>query len=248
MSELLKSLNQILHTAKTWVAEKTAPIRAAWSRFTAPVAAFFAPVTGPWRRLTAPLRDRWAQFRQRHPAPGFVLGWLGTFMKWGFNLLLFLIFGVWIGLFGRLPSMEELKSVETANSTEIYTIDSVLIGKYFIENRTAVSLDKVSPFIINALIATEDRRFLEHSGIDFMSWLRVVKGMATGSEGLGGGSTLSQQLAKNLFLSGERSMARKAQEGRAVACGSSQAAMLSASVRPNDCPNSRSMALNILGI
>ncbi|MCA0238408.1 MAG: transglycosylase domain-containing protein [Bacteroidetes bacterium] len=199
MSELLKSLNQIIHTAKTWVAEKTAPIRAAWGKLTAPIAAFFAPVTGPWRRMTAPLRARWAQFRQRHPAPGFVLGWMGTFMKWGFNLLLFLIFGVWIGLFGRLPSMEELKSVETANSTEIYTIDSVLIGKYFIENRTAVSLDKVSPFIINALIATEDRRFLEHSGIDFMSWLRVVKGMATGSEGLGGGSTLSQQLAKNLY-------------------------------------------------
>ena len=199
MSELLKSLNQILHTAKKWVSDKTAPVRAAWGRVTAPVAAVFAPVTAPWRRLTAPLRERWAAFRQRNPVPGFVLGWAGFFIKWGFNLLLFLVFGVWIGLFGRLPSRDELKSVETANSTEIYTIDSVLIGKYFIENRTAVSLDKVSPYIISALIATEDRRFLEHSGIDFMSWLRVLKGVDTGGEGLGGGSTLSQQLAKNLY-------------------------------------------------
>lgn len=199
MSELLKSLNHILHTTKKWVSDKTAPIRAAWGQITAPVAAVFAPITGPWRRFTAPARERWAAYRKRNPVPGFVLGWGATLFKWGFFLLLFLVIGVWLGLFGRLPSKEELKSVETANSTEIYTIDSVLIGKYFIENRTAVSLDKVSPFIINALIATEDRRFLEHSGIDFMSWLRVVKGMALGTEGMGGGSTLSQQLAKNLY-------------------------------------------------
>ncbi len=199
MSELLKSLNQILHTAKEWVSVKTAPVRAAWQQITAPVAAFFAPVTRPWRQFTAPVRQRWATFRQHNPKSGFVLGWLGTFMLWGFNLLLILVIGVWLGVFGRLPTQAELKSVETANSTEIYTIDSVLIGKYFIENRTAVSLDLVSPYIINALIATEDRRFLEHSGIDFMSWLRVVKGMATGAENLGGGSTLSQQLAKNLY-------------------------------------------------
>jgi len=199
MSELLKSLNQILHTAKEWVSVKTAPVRAAWHQVTAPVAAFFAPITRPWRRLTAPARIRWAAFRQRNPKSGFVMGWLATFMLWGFNLLLLLVLGVWLGFFGRLPTQSELKNVETANSTEIYTIDSVLIGKYYIENRTAVSLDLVSPYIINALIATEDRRFLEHSGIDFMSWLRVVKGMATGAENMGGGSTLSQQLAKNLY-------------------------------------------------
>lgn len=110
-----------------------------------------------------------------------------------------LILGVWIGLFGRLPSTNELREIETANSTEIYTADSVLVGKYFIENRTTVSLDKVSPYIINALIATEDKRFLEHSGIDIMSYLRVVYGIATGQKQRGGGSTLSQQLAKNLY-------------------------------------------------
>jgi len=145
------------------------------------------------------MRNRWANFRQRWPIIGFTLGWISTFFRWGVYFLLFLIVGVWIGLFGKLPSSEELRNVETANSTEIYTQDSVLIGKYFIENRTAITLDNVSPNIINALIATEDRRFLEHSGIDFMSWLRVVKGFVLRKDNLSGGSTLSQQLAKNLY-------------------------------------------------
>ncbi|HNG88945.1 MAG TPA: transglycosylase domain-containing protein, partial [Saprospiraceae bacterium] len=94
---------------------------------------------------------------------------------------------------------DELRNIETANSTEIYTQDSVLIGKFFIENRTAVSLDNVSPHILSALIATEDRRFLEHRGIDFISWLRVVKGLLGSPENRSGGSTLTQQLAKNLY-------------------------------------------------
>lgn len=198
MRDFLKSLNNSLHTARQWIAEKTAPARETWSTLTAPIRSFLAPATDGWARLTAPLRARWAGFRQRHPIAGGLLGGVGRVFKWGFYLLLFLVLGVWVGLFGRLPSAEELKNIETANSTEIYTADSVLIGKYYIENRTAVSLDNISPYIINALIATEDRRFLEHSGIDIQSWIRVGYGLLSG-EGLGGGSTLSQQLAKNLY-------------------------------------------------
>lgn len=198
MRDLFKSLNNSLHTARQWLAEKTAPLREGWSNLTAPVRAFFAPLTNAWARLTAPLRAKWAGFRERHPVAGGVLGWTGTLVKWGCLFILFLIFSVWIGLFGRLPSTEELKNVETANSTEIYTMDSVLIGKFYIENRTLISIDNISPHIINALIATEDRRFLEHSGIDIQSWLRVGYGFLSG-EGLGGGSTLGQQLAKNLY-------------------------------------------------
>ena len=156
-------------------------------------------MTHAWAQLTAPVRERWALFQSSYPRLGAGLGWAGRVAYWGFNCLLFLVIGVWIGLFGHLPSSEELKNIETANSTEIYTQDSVLIGKFFIENRTAVSLDNVSPYIVNALIATEDRRFLEHSGIDFMSWLRVVKGFVLRKDNLSGGSTLSQQLAKNLY-------------------------------------------------
>lgn len=199
MSNFIQTLFQHIQNARQWVVEKTAPLRAFWSALTAPVRAFFSPLTSAWLWLTAPLRRRWSVFQERHPMPATVLGWTGRLMKWGFYFLLLLVAGVWIGLFGRLPNKEELKNIETANSTEIYTADSVLIGKYYIENRTAISLDNISPHIINALIATEDRRFLEHSGIDFMSWLRVVKGMMQQQDNLGGGSTLSQQLAKNLY-------------------------------------------------
>ncbi len=156
-------------------------------------------MTNAWARFTLPVRAGWAAFQERNPKSGFVLGWLGTFIRWGINFLLILILGVWIGLFGRLPSTQDLREVETANSTEIYTADSVLIGKYFIENRTTIALENVSPFIINALIATEDKRFLEHSGIDIMSYLRVGYGLLTAQKQRGGGSTLSQQLAKNLY-------------------------------------------------
>lgn len=194
----LKSQNNSLQTARRWLSEKTAPARAAWSQLMAPVRAFLAPATDAWSRWTAPIRIAWAGFKQRHPFVAGTLGWAGWLVKWAIYLLLFLVFGVWVGFFGKLPTTAELKSIETANSTEIYTADSMLIGKFFIENRTAVTLDNVSPFIVNALIATEDRRFLEHSGVDLQSWLRVGYGLLSG-EGLGGGSTLGQQLAKNLY-------------------------------------------------
>jgi len=199
MRDTFHSLLQSLRTARQWVSEKTAPARAAWAQAIAPLRRALAPVTEAWARQTAPLRARWAGFRERWPRAGFALGWAGTLVRWGFYFLMFLIVGVWVGLFGKLPSSDELRNIETANSTEIYTQDSVLIGKFFIENRTAVSLDNVSPYIINALIATEDRRFLEHSGIDFISWLRVAKTLVSRSENRSGGSTLTQQLAKNLF-------------------------------------------------
>ena len=198
MRDPLQPENNSLQNARRWLAEKTAPVREAWSNLTAPVRRLFAPLTGAWARWTAPLRERWSAFRQQHPLAGGVLAFTGGIFKWTFYLLLFLVAGVWIGLFGRLPSAEELKNIETANSTEIYTADSVLIGKFYIENRTTVTLDNVSPYIVNALIATEDKRFLEHSGIDIQSWFRVGYGVLAG-EGLGGGSTLSQQLAKNLY-------------------------------------------------
>jgi penicillin-binding protein 1A len=190
-NKTVQQYRQRLHTL-------LAPVLAIWASIMAPVRRFFAPVNAVINRFMAPVWARWAAFRSHYPATGGALALLGNLLKWGFYSLLFLTLGVWIGLFGHLPSTEELKTVETANSTEIYTADSVLIGKYYIENRTAVSLDNISPHIINALIATEDKRFLDHSGIDIQSWFRVAFGMLTRKES-GGGSTLSQQLAKNLY-------------------------------------------------
>ncbi len=114
---------------------------------------------------------------------------------------------VWLGIFGALPTYGELQNVQNNQSSEIYSEDGVLLGKYYIENRTDAKLDEISEDVINALIATEDSRFFEHSGIDLRSWGRVlVKSVLLGDESSGGGSTLSQQLAKNLFPRREYAM------------------------------------------
>ncbi|WP_174238226.1 penicillin-binding protein 1A [Cyclobacterium xiamenense] len=105
-----------------------------------------------------------------------------------------------LGLFGDLPDFESLENPESELASELYSADGVLLGKYFRENRTPVSYNELSPNLINALIATEDVRFEDHSGIDPRGLSRVlVKTLLLGQRGAGGGSTLSQQTAKNLF-------------------------------------------------
>ncbi len=157
-----------------------------------------APLISSGRRIAAPIRAAWQQFKVRHyfTARALLGGWM--LIRWGIYLLLFLILLVWLGFFGRLPDEAELRSIETANATEIYSEDSVLLGKFYVENRTEISLKDISPYVVTALLATEDRRFFEHSGIDLTSWLRVAYGLIT-KDAKGGGSTLSQQLAKNLY-------------------------------------------------
>jgi len=98
-------------------------------------------------------------------------------------------------LFGGMPSLQELENPKSQEASLIISEDGQEIGKYFRENRNPVEFEELSPAIINTLMATEDARFTTHSGIDFRSMLRVV--FTLGSSG--GGSTISQQLAKNLF-------------------------------------------------
>ena len=99
-----------------------------------------------------------------------------------------------------MPSLESLENPKSEVASEIYTADGVLLGKYFRENRTPVEYEELSPNLVNALIATEDARFEEHSGIDLTGLFRVAfKSVLMGQSSSGGGSTLSQQLAKNLF-------------------------------------------------
>jgi penicillin-binding protein 1A len=113
-----------------------------------------------------------------------------------FILLLFL--SISLGLFGKMPSFEELENPKSNLATEIFSADHQTLGKYYIENRSNVHYRELSPNVINALIATEDSRFLEHSGVDIKAVFRVLFGMITGTN-RGGGSTITQQLAKNLF-------------------------------------------------
>jgi len=104
-----------------------------------------------------------------------------------------------MGWFGFMPTFEELENPKSNLASEVYSADQVLLGKYYIENRTLSHYNELSPYLVNALIATEDARFTEHSGIDFRSLFRVLIGVATFNKGAGGGSTITQQLAKNLF-------------------------------------------------
>ena len=103
-------------------------------------------------------------------------------------------------VFGKLADKEELAEVKNPLASEVYSVDSVLLGKYFIENRTNVAFEDISPYVMDALIATEDARFYSHNGTDYRAWLRVLfKTVLMQKDEFGGGSTISQQLAKNLY-------------------------------------------------
>ena len=117
-----------------------------------------------------------------------------------FSWILFFVGLVFFGAFGKLPTQEFIRNMDQNIASEVYAADSVLLGKYFIENRLPSDIEEISPFIIDALVTTEDARFFEHGGIDLRAWVRVlVVTLLQRDESGGGGSTLSQQLAKNLF-------------------------------------------------
>ncbi len=121
---------------------------------------------------------------------------LGAFIL----LLVFIFFLTWLGLFGAIPNDKALLSIRQPEASKIYSVDGKLMGKFYTKNRNNLQYEQIPPAFMSSLIATEDSRFWTHSGIDFRSWMRVlVKRMLLGQESAGGGSTLSQQLAKNLF-------------------------------------------------
>nr|WP_311181769.1 transglycosylase domain-containing protein [Hymenobacter volaticus] len=107
-----------------------------------------------------------------------------------------------LNLFGQMPNLKALESPRSELASEVYSADGELMGKYFRENRTPVSYKEIAQTTIDALIATEDARFEGHSGIDPKAMMRVATGLVGGGKS-GGGSTLSQQLAKMLFRTRE---------------------------------------------
>jgi penicillin-binding protein 1A len=113
---------------------------------------------------------------------------------------LLLLFILSVIVWNETPSRKELRNIQNQVASEVFSADSVLLGRYYIQDRTEVIYEDISAEVINALIATEDARFYEHEGIDFVSLGRVlVKSIFLQDESAGGGSTLSQQLAKNLY-------------------------------------------------
>lgn len=109
------------------------------------------------------------------------------------------------GLFGGMPSLQDLEKPQSESSSELYSNDTILLGKYFRYNRSPIKYHELSNELITTLLVTEDIRFYNHSGIDFKGLVRATYGVfkniiTLGNSGLeGGGSTITQQLAKNLF-------------------------------------------------
>ncbi|HRO69583.1 MAG TPA: transglycosylase domain-containing protein, partial [Chitinophagaceae bacterium] len=115
----------------------------------------------------------------------------------GFLAFVLIIVLANFGVFGKMPSLQDLENPTIHQASEVIANDGTLMGKYYTErgNRSNVKYRDISPNVINALIATEDERFYDHAGIDFKSTLRAVFTLG----GQGGGSTITQQLALNLF-------------------------------------------------
>ncbi|MFT3747807.1 MAG: transglycosylase domain-containing protein [Agriterribacter sp.] len=124
--------------------------------------------------------------------------WRIFFIALGCGILFILLIS-W-GVFGKLPSLSELENPSILSASEVLARDGRLMGKYYITDRTNVPYKDISPNVLNALVATEDERFYEHSGIDGRSLARAV--FYFGSEG--GASTITQQLAKNMLGQGSK--------------------------------------------
>jgi penicillin-binding protein 1A len=113
--------------------------------------------------------------------------------------IIFLFMGISWGIFGPLPTFVELESPKSELASEVYASDGSLLGKFFIVDRTNASYSQLPKHVVDALVATEDARFYEHSGIDFIGIARVFYKTILLGQDAGGGSTITQQLAKNLF-------------------------------------------------
>ncbi len=113
-------------------------------------------------------------------------------------IIILLFFMISLGKMGVMPTFQELENPFISQASNIYSEDGEDLGSYFIENRKDITYSEMSPNLINALVATEDIRFFSHSGIDFRALARVIVGVLTGNH-KGGGSTITQQLAKQLY-------------------------------------------------
>lgn len=139
------------------------------------------------------------------PSNAIRIFWRAFFYGLG-AFILFLVL-INLGVFGALPSLKELENPSISLATEVFAEDGTPMGKYYKDkgNRSNVDFKDISPNVVNALIATEDERFYEHSGIDGYSVMRAV--LKLGRDG--GGSTITQQLAKNLLEQGSKNFARR---------------------------------------
>lgn len=116
----------------------------------------------------------------------------------GFPLYIYTVSIDLFGLYGGMPSLKSIENPENDLSSELISADGVSLGRYFRFNRSQVTYQDLSPQLVNTLLISEDHRYYQHSGMDFWAFIRVAKGLLT-LHPEGGGSTITQQLAKNLY-------------------------------------------------
>ena len=131
--------------------------------------------------------------------------------KIGLAAVILIFFLISIGWIGYLPEIRELQNPINKSATEIYSSDAQLLGRYYKgrDNRVPINYNEIDKDLVNALIATEDIRFYRHSGIDLRGLIRAVFGVLTRSNA-GGGSTITQQLAKQLYSPGAGNIIERA--------------------------------------
>ena len=127
-----------------------------------------------------------------------IIKWFWIVISAPVAIVALLLLAVWA--FADIPSFEELENPESKLATQVIAQDGEILTTFHIENRSFVSYDELSPYIVQAAVSTEDARFYEHSGVDFMSLGRVFfKTLLMRDSSQGGGSTITQQLAKTLY-------------------------------------------------
>lgn len=159
--------------------------------------------------FTDKIRQVYATFQTQNPKAALVLDKAVIVGKWGaiagFGLIILMILFVRLGFFKEIPSYAEMRKIRNPIASEVYAADGVILGRFYVENRTNASISNIPKSVVNALVATEDVRFYKHNGIDYRSLMRVLfKTFLSGNESSGGGSTITQQLAKNIY--GRKSM------------------------------------------
>ena len=137
---------------------------------------------------------------------------LWALLAGGFVSAIVGFFAIWFGWIGYMPDIEDLQNPINRFATQVYSSDGKVIGTWNLnkENRIVIPYKKISPYLVQALVATEDERFYEHSGIDFRALGRaIIKRGILGQTNAGGGSTITQQLAKQLYSSTAQSAAQR---------------------------------------
>jgi penicillin-binding protein 1A len=179
-----------------WKNKITQPLGRLFAPITDRLAAWFEPVGRVFKPYKERFDERWAAFSFSYPRLSV---WVRRGTKVAAALYVFnLVFA--IGLFGEMPSIEELQAMQTPNTSQVYSADSVMVGKFYRENRKDIEYSHLPQHVVDALVYTEDKRYWTHTGVDVRALGRVLWfSLIRGDEKSGGGSTLSQQLAKNLF-------------------------------------------------